>query len=247
MILSRGSVMRYGSCNLYAPAFLAGRVVARPQGRLLVTPSRLAEASLPLHLGAGGRAVPLPPVAATADDHQPVAPRAVQHPVALLDDRAPATEDWTPGPPPTIVRSTVVLPLWRWPRSPGPLVTPLQAWASSSRWRPCSTEPMGDGSRHPRSRGHRRRSSDLLTAGPWSGNQSQSKNHIHGMRLEGTKSRTCASEKTTSIPCRRRAERTRSRVLCVKRREPHPAPMRDENQTPDHSPNRQETADSDRR
>ncbi len=175
MILSRGSVMRYGSCNLYAPTLLAGGVVARPQGCPLVAPSRLAEASPPLYLGAGGRAVALPPVAATADDHQPVAPRAVQHPVALLDGRAPATEDWTPRPPLAILIASVASSLRRWPRSPGPLVTPLQAWASSSRWRPCSTEPMGGGSRHPRSRGHRRRSSGLRSTDPLSGNQIQAR------------------------------------------------------------------------
>jgi hypothetical protein len=56
----------------------------------------------------------MPPIATSADDHQPVAPRAVEHPVALVDDRAPATEHWTPEPPPAILSSsTVLLSLWR--------------------------------------------------------------------------------------------------------------------------------------
>lgn len=175
MILSWGSVMRYGSCKSQAPALLAGGVVARPQGRKRVAPPRLAEASPPLHLGAVDRAVALPAVAPAADDHPPVAPRAVQHPVALLDDRAPATEAWTPEPPPAILTASVASSLRRWPRSPGPLVTPLQAWASSSRWRPCSTEPMGSWSRDRRSRGHRRRPSGLRSADPLSGNQIQAR------------------------------------------------------------------------
>jgi len=135
--------MRYGCYNSRAPALLAGGVVARPQGRLLVAPPRLADAPPPLHSGAVGRAVALSPVTAAADDHQPVAPRAVQYPVALLDEAAPATEDWTQRPPPAILSSTVLSSLWRWHRSPGSLVNPLQAWASSSQWSPCSTAPSG--------------------------------------------------------------------------------------------------------
>ena len=119
VLVSWGRVMRYGTCNSRAPALLAGGVVAGPQGRPLVTPSCLADASSPLHLAAVGRAVPLPTVAARADDHQPVAPRAVEHPVALLDDWAPATEGWTQRPPPAILSFNAVLSLWRWHRSPG--------------------------------------------------------------------------------------------------------------------------------
>ncbi len=119
MILSWGSVMRYGSCKSQAPALLAGGVVACPVTCPLVAPSCLANASSPLHLAAVGRAVPLPTVAARADDHQPVAPCAVEHPVALVNGQTPATEDWTQRPPPAILSSNVVLSLWRWHRSPG--------------------------------------------------------------------------------------------------------------------------------
>ena len=119
VLVSWGRVMRYGSCNSRAPALLAGGVVACPVACPLVAPSRLADALFALHLDAVGRAVALPAVAVGADDHQPVAPRAVEHPVALVDDRAPATEGWTPEPSPTILRSIAVLSPWRWHRSPG--------------------------------------------------------------------------------------------------------------------------------
>ena len=85
---SRGRVMRYGSCNSQPPALLAGGVVAGAQGCLLVALARFPDTSSPLHLAAPGRAVTLPTVAAGADDHQPAAPRAIEHPVALLDGQA---------------------------------------------------------------------------------------------------------------------------------------------------------------
>jgi hypothetical protein len=105
--------MRYGCYNPRSPALLAGGVVAGPYGCPLVAPSRIADAMSPLQLAAVGRAVALPAVAAGADDHQPAAACAVEHPVALLDDRAPATEGWTPGPPPAILTSSLLLSLWR--------------------------------------------------------------------------------------------------------------------------------------
>jgi len=88
--------MRYGCYKPRTPTFLASGVVAGPVASLLVASSRLADASLALYLAAVGRAVAISAVAAGADDHQPVAPRAVEYPVALLDGQAPATEDWTP-------------------------------------------------------------------------------------------------------------------------------------------------------
>jgi len=119
VLVSGGRVMRYGCYNSRAPALLAGGVVAGPDGCLLVAPSRFADASFALHLGAVGRAVALPPITTSADDHQPVAAPAVEHPVAFLDGQAPATEGWTKRPPPAILSSlTVVLSLWRWHRSP---------------------------------------------------------------------------------------------------------------------------------
>ena len=47
MILSRGSLMRYGGRNSQPPALLAGGVVAAPQGRPLVVIPRIADASFP--------------------------------------------------------------------------------------------------------------------------------------------------------------------------------------------------------
>ena len=111
VLVSWGRVMRYGCYNSRAPALLAGGVVAGSDGCPLVAPSRLADASFALHLAAVGRAVPLPAIAAGTDDHQSAAACAVEHPVALVDDRAPATEDWTPGPPPAILTSSLVIAL----------------------------------------------------------------------------------------------------------------------------------------
>jgi len=110
--------MRYGCYNPRAPALLAGGVVAGPGACPLVASSRLADASFAMHLAAVGRAVAMPPIATSADDHQPVAPRAVEHPVALVDYRAPATEGWTPGPPPATLSLSLESSLWRWHRSP---------------------------------------------------------------------------------------------------------------------------------
>ena len=107
MMLRGGSMMRYGSCQVKAPALLAEGVVAGSQGPPLITLARLADAPPALHLGTVGRAVALPAVAVAANDHQPLAPCAVEHPVALRDEAAPATGDWTQGPPPTIISSTV--------------------------------------------------------------------------------------------------------------------------------------------
>jgi len=119
VLVSWGRVMRYGTCNSRAPTLLAGGVVACPVTCPLVASSRLADALFALHLDAVGRAVALPAVAVGADDHQPVAPCAVEHPVALVNGQAPATEDWTPWPPPAILSLSVVLSPWRWHRSPG--------------------------------------------------------------------------------------------------------------------------------
>ena len=69
VLVSRGSVMRYGCYNSRAPALLTGGVVAGPGACLLVASSRFADASFALHLNAVGRAVALPAVAASADDH----------------------------------------------------------------------------------------------------------------------------------------------------------------------------------
>ncbi len=113
--------MRYGSCNSRSPALLAGGVVARSQRRLLVSPARLADAPPPLHLSAVSRAITLPPIATCADDHQPAAPRAVEHPVALLDGRAPATEGWTQRPPPAILSLIAVFIALAVARKPRPL------------------------------------------------------------------------------------------------------------------------------
>ena len=113
--------MRYGSCKSQSPALLAGSVVARSQRRLPVSPARLADAPPPLHLGAVGRAITLPPIATGADDHQPTAPRAVEHPVALLDGRAPATEGWTQRPPPAILSLIAVFIALAVARKPRPL------------------------------------------------------------------------------------------------------------------------------
>ena len=113
--------MRYGSCNSQSPALLAGGVVACSQRRLLVSPARLADAPPPLHLGAVGRAITLPPIATGADDHQPTAPRAVEHPVALLDGRTPATEGWTQRPPPAILSLIAVFIALAVARKPRPL------------------------------------------------------------------------------------------------------------------------------
>ena len=206
--------MRYGSCKSQAPALLAGGVVAGPQGRPLVAPSRLADTSSPLHLRARARAVALPPITAGADDHQPVAPRAVEHPVALLDGRAPATEDWTQGPPPAILTLSVESSLRRWHRSPGPLANPLQAWASSSRWRLCSTAPIEGRSRDRRSRWRstiRQSARRRLAVGV---NEIQGKNHIQGVRLAGTRSiRLQPEEGENQIQgALRRGERTTSRA-----------------------------------
>jgi hypothetical protein len=223
--------MRYGSCDSQTPTLLTGGVVAGPQGCPLVAPSRLADTSSSLHLRARARAVALPPITAGADDHQPGAPRAVEHPVALLDGRAPATEDWTRRPPPAILTLSVVLSLRRWHRSPGSLVNPLQAWASSSRWRLRSTAPIEGRSRDRRSRRRlaiRRSARRRLAVGV---NEIQTKNHIQGVRLAGTKSSACAGSEPDPIACDQRKGRTRSRALCTNAAEPHPALMREENQT----------------
>ena len=119
VLVSWGRVMRYGSCNSRAPALLAGGVVACPVTCPLVASSRLADALCAVHLDAVDRAVALPAIAVGADDHQSVAPCAVEHPVALVNGQAPATEDWTPWPPPAILSFSVVLSPWRWHRSPG--------------------------------------------------------------------------------------------------------------------------------
>lgn len=103
----RGTLMRYGCYHLPAPALLAGGVVACPEGGLLVSPAGFADAVPPLHLSAVDRAVTLASVAAAADDHQAVTPRAMEHPVTLLDGPAPATEDWTQCPPSTILSLNV--------------------------------------------------------------------------------------------------------------------------------------------
>ena len=126
---------------------------AGSQACLLVAPSRLADASSPLHLRARVRAVALPAVAAlqmtTSRWHH------AQLNIRWLSSMAglPPTGEWTPGPPPAILTASVVSSLWRWRRSPGRLVNPLQAWASPFRWRLCSTAPIGGWSRDPRSCG----------------------------------------------------------------------------------------------
>ena len=107
MILRRGTVMRYGCYNLPPPALLAGGVFACSQESPLVSPAGLADAVPPLHLGTTGRAVALPAVTVPADDHQAVASCAVQHPVAVLEGPAPATEDWTKCPPSAILSLNV--------------------------------------------------------------------------------------------------------------------------------------------
>lgn len=76
--------MRYGCYKARAPALLAGGVVAGPLRRPLVASSRLPDAPSALRLAAVVRAVALPAVTAGADDHQPVAPCAVEHPVAQV-------------------------------------------------------------------------------------------------------------------------------------------------------------------
>jgi hypothetical protein len=194
---SGGRVMRYGSCRSQAPALLTGRVVAGPQGRPLVASSRLADAVSPLDLRARPRAVALPPITAGADDHLPVAPPATEHPVALLDGQAPATEDWTRGPPPAILTVSVVLSLRRWHRSPGPLVNPLQAWASSSSVEAWfyRTDP-GPAMRF----GHvgDLRSGGRLAAARGEINEFQLKNHMQGVRLKRTRSSPYAGQ-TRSI------------------------------------------------
>jgi hypothetical protein len=103
MIRRWGTVMRYGCYNLPPPALLAGGVVPRPHRRPLVSPRRFADAVPPLHVGTVGRTVTLPPVTVPADDYQSMAAGAVEHPVALLDGSAPATEDWTKCPPSAIL------------------------------------------------------------------------------------------------------------------------------------------------
>jgi len=175
--------MRYGSCKSHAPPLLAGGVVAGPQGCPLVASSRLADALSPLHRSAPVRAETLPAVTAGADDHQPAAPPAGEHPVALLDGRAPATEDWTEVPPPAILTASVESSLRRWHRSPGRLVNPLQAWASSSRWGLRSTAPVEARSRNRPSR-RRPRTGVLLPA-----RQPSAATHWRAR----TKSTTCAS------------------------------------------------------
>ena len=75
----------FGCYNSQAPALLAGGVVACPERGPLVSPPRFADAVPPLPLGSAGGAVALAPVAAAANDHQPVASGAVEHPVAVLD------------------------------------------------------------------------------------------------------------------------------------------------------------------
>ncbi len=146
--------MRYGSCNSQSPALLAGGVVARSQRCLLVSPARLADAPPPLHLGAVGRAVALPSIATGADDHQPTTPRAVEHPVALLDGRAPATEGWTQRPPPAILSLIAVFIALAVARKPRPLRQRLgfvlsveTVFYRTDRWpvtQPSAVPPIGD-------------------------------------------------------------------------------------------------------
>lgn len=121
MVLRWGTVMRYGCYNSQPPALLAGGVVPRPQGGPLVSPPRFADAVPPLHLGAVGRAVALPPVTVPADDHQAVAVGAVEYPVAVLDGPAPATEDWTHCPPSAILRLSLGVIALAVTQKPNPL------------------------------------------------------------------------------------------------------------------------------
>ena len=121
MLVSWGRVMRYGCYNPRAPVFLAGGVVAGSDGCPLVAPSRLAGVLFALHLGTVGRAIALAAVATGADDHQPAAPCAIEHPVALVDDRAPATDGWTQRPPPAILSLIAVVIALAVTQKPRPL------------------------------------------------------------------------------------------------------------------------------
>jgi len=227
--------MRYGCYKPRAPSLLAGCVVAGPMARPLVAPSRLADASFALHMTAVGRAVAIPAVAAGADDHLPAAPRAVEHPVALLDGRTPATEDWTPGPPSTTLCLMFVVSLWRWHRSPGRRIT---AWASSSRCGPCFTVRIGGWSRQHRSRRRRSRrrwgSGGVVAPACVPRPRDPGQEPHPRLRLGVTRSKACAfrepdprvcAQKTgrTSVPEAFASKRTRSTPLRARgRRESDP-------------------------
>jgi hypothetical protein len=100
-------MMRYGCYRAYAPALLPGGVVARAEGALLVSPAGFADAAAPLHLGAGGRATTVPPIAPSADEDEASAMGAVENALAFVDGAAPAIEDWTKPAPLAIIRVNV--------------------------------------------------------------------------------------------------------------------------------------------
>lgn len=80
-----GRVMRYGCYKPRAPALLASGVAAGAVGCPLVASYRFSDVRHPLLLPAMARAVAMASVAQGADGHLPVAPCAVEHPVALVD------------------------------------------------------------------------------------------------------------------------------------------------------------------
>ena len=269
--------MRYGCYNSRSPALLASGVVARPGACPLVAPSRLADALFASHLAAVGRAVALPAVAAGADDHQAAAARTVEHPVALVDDRAPATEDWTPGPPPAILSLIVVVIALAVTQKPRPL-----------RQRP-GLRFVGGGPVLPHGLvaghaiitrvGHVACGASVTPAmgeaavrslpARCRGSEIRDNNHIHGRRLERTKSTACArAEPHPLCPLRGWGEpdpggkhlgKNQIHSLAGRgRREPDPRGLRREERTtssdyarrepePNYSPNRRKAAGPNRR